>query len=107
MSSHNIFIFGKTDVGNNRFPFGSELKEKQEFISPQIHPFIKNGVNLKLLKCGESHTIIISTTNEVILFGDIDGALTTNINQFKWKFDEIVEVGAGCSYNLMLTSSGD
>src|SRR4051794_26897628 len=101
--SHKIFVFGKT-VG---YPFGSELQKQQEFIAPQIHPFIKNGINLKILKCGNSHTILITNENNIIWFGHMyEIKKTATIEEIKWKFNEIVDVRSGEACNLFLTSSG-
>src|SRR4051812_22780084 len=108
MASHNIFIFGSSTHGGNSLgnPFGSAIiNEEQDFIAPQIHPFIKNGINLKLLKCGYAHTILITNENNIIWFGQMDDR-TDTIEEIKWNFNNIVDVRSGEFCNLFLTSNG-
>src|SRR5256885_750474 len=105
MSSHKIFAFGCTSV-NGRSPFGIELKEQLSFISPQIYPFIKNGINLNFLKCGFYHTVLISKENNIVWFGSMYDNTTEKIEEFNWKFDEIVDLRCGRDCSLFLTSTG-
>lgn len=108
MASHEIHIFGTAKPkGFYVYPFGSEIAKQQRFISPQLHPFIKNGINLKFLACGFSHTMIIHNYKEIIEFGTIDAPNAKEIptiDKWYWKFNEILDVKAGYDYTVVLTS---
>jgi alpha-tubulin suppressor-like RCC1 family protein len=107
MASYNIFVFGKTDIGYDRFPFGSELKKQQDFINATVHPYLTNGINVKLLKCGFSHTSILTNENEIVEFGTMRNVRTVaTVDRWKWNNDKVIDLKAGDGCNIAVTSNG-
>jgi len=60
-----------------------------------------------LIKCGFSHTILLTRENNIIEFGEMDNVKKIEtIKQSKWNYNPIVDIRAGDSYNLILTIDG-
>src|SRR5206468_3056901 len=98
----------RNGFNNFRFPFGSEVAKRKDFIAkPSIHPFLKNGINLKFISCGFSHSILLTRENNIIEFGQMDKAIAIDtIKESKWNHNEIIDVKAGFDCYVILTIDG-
>ena len=119
---HNIIILNNGDIysfGHNQFyQCGiKENKKKQTKIinNPTNISILNNNIKGISASCGNEHTLILSTENDVYAFGNNeDGALGIENNKIKkYEFtkinfnnNKIKSISAGTIHNLALTING-
>ena len=118
---HNIFITNKGEIysfGNNKhYQCGLPNEDNKDKIikDPTNISRLNNNIKGITAACGNEHSLILSTKNEVYAFGNNeDGALGINDNKIKnYKFtkinfgkytNKIKDISAGTVHSLALTN---